>query len=136
MEAVGEITSQTLSGDTLTIGGTNLPTTDVRVRFANSECSEVTASATEITCTLNFSAAAGSWSVRVSDANGLTPLATDVTLIDVGLTVDSVAPSTGLNQLGGDILTLTGTGFDIVTSTSTVVFSDGTVCNVQTSEAT
>ena len=75
VDAVGEILTQTLSGDTLTITGTNLPTTDVKVRFANSECTgEITASETEISCTLNYSAAAGSWSVQVSDLNGLTPV--------------------------------------------------------------
>jgi len=103
-----------------------LPTTDVKVRFANSECTDVTASETEITCTLNFSSAAGSWNVRVSDANGLTPLATSIAPIDVGLTVDGIEPFTSLNQLGGDILTLTGAGFDMMTSTTTVLFSDGT----------
>ena len=46
------ITDQTLSGDILTIIGTNLPTSDVSVKLANSECGTVTATSTEITCSL------------------------------------------------------------------------------------
>ena len=48
----------------------------------------------------------------MSDANGLTPLSADVTAISVPLVVDTIEPYTDLNQLGGDILTITGTGFD------------------------
>ena len=40
---------------------------------------------------------------------------------------------TDLNQLGGDILTIIGTGFDQVTSGTSVTFSDGTTCDVLTS---
>ena len=70
----------------LTITGTSLPTSDdVKIRISNSECIDVTASDTEITCTLNVGAAAGSWDVQVSDANGLTPKQVDVVAIDVAL---------------------------------------------------
>jgi hypothetical protein len=45
--------------------------------------------------------------------------------------IDSVSPSTDLNQLGGDILVYSGTGFDSLDiSTSTVIFSDSTICIV------
>jgi hypothetical protein len=72
-DATGEITSQTVSGTTVTVMGTSLPTSNVKVSIANSVCGTVTASATEITCTLNAGAAAGSWDIKVSDANGYTP---------------------------------------------------------------
>ena len=121
----------------LTISGTSLPTSDeVKVRFSNSECTDVTASETEITCTLDVGAAAGSWDAQVSDANGLTPKHVDVTAIDVALSVSSISPYTDLNQLGGDILTITGTGFDQVTSSTSVTFSDGTSCTVLTTSDT
>lgn len=137
VEPVGEILTQELNGSTLTITGTSLPTTDdVKVRFANSECSSVTATDTEITCTLGTGAAAGSWNVKVSDANGLTPLHADVVAIDVALSVDTITPYTDLNQLGGDILTITGTGFDLVTSSTDITFSDGTGCLILTSTDT
>ena len=63
VQSEGQITGQVLSGDTLTITGTNLPTSDVGVKLANSQCDTVTATATQITCTLTTSAAAGSWDV-------------------------------------------------------------------------
>jgi hypothetical protein len=107
----------------LTITGTSLPTEDVKVQIANSRCEEVTASETEITCTVDVGVAAGSWDVQVSDANGLIAKQVDVATIDVPLVVESVTKTdmtagrrmlldTDLNQLGGDILTITGTGFD------------------------
>lgn len=139
MEAVGEIETQSLLGQELTITGTNLPTSeDVKVRFSSSECSSGSVTATEnmITCTLISGAASGSWDVQVSDANGLTPLAADIESIEVPLEVDSITPYTDLNQLGGDILTITGSGFDLVTSTTEITFSDNTKCTVLTSTAT
>ena len=64
VDPVGQITEQELSADgVVTVRGTNLPTENVSVRLANSFCNEVTASAEEITCTLNVGAAAGSWDV-------------------------------------------------------------------------
>ena len=70
------------------------------------------------------------------DANGLTPLAADLVAIDVPLVVDSVTPYTDLNQLGGDILTITGSGFDVVTTSTEISFNDNTKCNLLTSSAT
>ena len=124
------ITGQTLSGDTLTITGTNLPTSDVAVGLANSQCGTVTATSGQITCTLTTPAAAGSWDVKVTDASGLIPVDASVAKINVGLTVTSISPSTDLNQLGGDILTLEGTGFDSITDNTQIAFSDGTTCDV------
>lgn len=59
------IQSQTLTnGVDLTITGVGLPTEDIKVRFANAECEgEIIATDTEVTCTLNFLPAAGSWDV-------------------------------------------------------------------------
>ena len=50
----------------------------------------------------------------MTNASGLIPVEASVAKIDVGLTVTGVSPATDLNQLGGDILSLTGTGFDTV----------------------
>lgn len=70
------IQSQTLTnGVDLTITGVGLPTEDIRVRFANAECTDgITATETEITCTLNFLPAAGSWDVKLTDYRGLIPI--------------------------------------------------------------
>lgn len=91
------ITGQSLSGNDLTITGTGLPTSDVSVKIANSVCGTVTASATQITCTLSEPAAAGSWNVKVTDLSGLIPVDASVATIDVALSVSSISPSTGLN---------------------------------------
>lgn len=101
-----------------------LPTEDIKVRFANAECEgEIIASATEITCTLNFLPAAGPWCVEVIDYRGLIPIDDSIEPIDIDLVIDGISPNSDLNQLGGDELTFTGTGFDSLDiSASTVVF--------------
>ena len=118
------------------IVGTNLPTLDVKVKLANSECGTVTASSTSITCTLTTAAAAGSWVVQVTNASGLIPVDTTVATIDVSLTVSNIDPSLDLNQLGGDILVITGTGFDLLTINTVVTFDDGSSCDVISSSST
>jgi len=46
--------------------------------------------------------------------------------------IDSVTPDFDLNQLGGDILVFSGTGFDTLDiSQTTVVFQDSTICIVE-----
>ena len=72
-----EIQTQTLeNGLDLTITGVGLPTTDIQVKFANAECTDaITATDTEITCTLNFLPAAGSWDVKLIDYRGYIPIA-------------------------------------------------------------
>jgi len=97
-QPTSEITVQALAnGNELTITGTALPTTDVRVVLGNAECGTVTASETEITCTLGVLPAAGSWDVQVYDPKGLVPIADAVVKIDVALTVSAISPSTDLN---------------------------------------
>lgn len=92
------ITSQSLSGSRVTVGGVDLPTSnELQVKLSNAQCSIVSASSTQITCDLDILPAAGSWNVKVTDEFGLIPLDTGVALIDIGLTIDSVAPQSGLN---------------------------------------
>lgn len=136
VEAPSVITSQTLTDGVLTIQGTNLPVDDVTVTLSNSQCDDVVASDTEITCTLNVGAAAGEWDVQVVDVNGLTPVDESVPKMSIGLTVTEISPNTGLNQLGGDILTIMGTGFDQILDNTSVVFSDGTACDLITTQDT
>ena len=137
IEPTSQITSQSLTnGVDLTIQGTALPTENIRVLLANSECQTITASETEITCSLADLPAAGTWDVQVIDYRGLIPLDENLDCIDVDLVVDSISPNSDLNQLGGDVLTLTGTGFDPVTTDTTVVFSDGTICIVEAATST
>lgn len=100
------ITGQSISGNSLTITGTNLPVGATTVALANSVCGTVTATTTQITCTLTTPAAAGSWNVRVIDENGLIPIDASVATIDIALSVSALLNGADLNQLGGDILTI------------------------------
>ena len=96
--ATSEITAQALASDKeITITGTGLPTTDVRVELGNAKCGTVTASATEITCTLAVLPAAGDWDIKVFEPKGLVPIKAGVAKISVALVVDSINPSTDLN---------------------------------------
>lgn len=134
-----EVTVQTLAANLLDISieGTALPTDGVRVVLGNAECGTVTATETAITCSLSHQPAAGSWDVQVIDANGLAPIADGVAKIDVALTVSSISPSSDLNQLGGDVITITGAGFDEDTTATTVTFSeDSTACDVESATPT
>ena len=114
----------------MTIVGTGLPTTDIAVKFANTECATVTATETEVTCSLKVQPAAGSWNVRLIDYRGLIPIETSVATIDIALVVNSVSPSVNLNQLGGDVITFTGTGFDNDLVQTNITFSDDSLCLV------
>ena len=55
---------------------------------------------------------------------------TAVAELSVELIVNSVTPNTNLNQNGGGLLLLEGTGFPLVQSDVSVTFSDGTSCTI------
>lgn len=57
-------------------------------------------------------------------------------VITVELIIDSVAPNDNLNQLGGDILQIAGTGFSPDLQSNEVVFDDNTKCKVKKTTAT
>lgn len=59
------------------------------------------------------------------------PYAAGVTDITIVLEVSSVTPLE-VNPLGGDILTITGSGFPVDKKFVTVTFSDLTACEVKT----
>lgn len=48
----------------------------------------------------------------------------------------SISPGTDLNQLGGDVLTITGSGFDKDMTKVAIAFSDATKCDVTSAAAT
>ena len=113
-----------------------MPTTDITVEFAGQKCATIaTATATEITCNLTYAAKAGDHKVVLRDANGIIPQSGDVSTINVPLVVSSTSP-TSLNPVGGDILTITGTGFPTNTAEVVVTFADGSGCTVQTTTPT
>lgn len=63
------------------------------------------------------------------------PYAAGVPDITIELVVSTVSPSAA-NALGGDILTITGSGFPIDKKFVTVTFSDTTGCAVKTTTPT
>jgi hypothetical protein len=80
--------------------------------------------------------AAGSHHAHVSGKCGNFVQSADLDAIEVDLVVDSfTGPSSGLKKLGGDLLTITGSGFPTETA-PVVTFDDGTKCAVQSTMAT
>jgi len=71
---------------------------------------------------------------------GLIPVKSDVTKIQVDCTITSIAPSTDLNVLGFDNLTITGTNFPryLTDNTIDIEFSNTqkTKCLAQVSDST
>lgn len=100
----------------LTITGTSLPTINVSVHFGGSTCLDNTPSSafstTSITCTLKNAPRAGDHKAEVRDPKGLIPIDSAVADIKIPLVVDSVTPDLA-NALGGDTLTITGSGFPV-----------------------
>lgn len=115
----------------LTIDGVSLPTDLLDVRLGDVGCGPVTGTATQIVCTLTKGAAAGTYpQVEVLTADGLVPVAGTVTPITVALSTTAVTPAVDLNSVGGDTLTITGTGLPQKAEQVDVSFSDATKCTV------
>lgn len=123
------------AGD-LTITGTGLPT-PTSISVGGTKCGTPTKkTATEIVCKLPSTLSAGNWDATIQTASGSVPIKAGVAKIVAPLTVTSVTPNTNLNQMGGDVLTIAGTGFDAVTMASnTVALTDGTKCPVSAATA-
>ena len=135
--SVGAVTEQTLSGKSLTLIGTDLPTSDIVVKFGETACvsTTITSDGTTLSCELELFPAAGSHVPDVRGSNGRID-SSGVAPIDVSLTTSSVSPNSALNQNGGDPLTIVGTGFSSVASKNIIQFSDGTPCTVVTASDT
>jgi hypothetical protein len=116
--ATAEITNQTYDSSTkvIVVTGTSLPTTGVTLSFGGVTCANSTPSsaytATEITCTLKNAPRAGDHKAEIRDSKGLIPFASGVADINIALVITSVTPDVA-NALGGDILTIVGTGFPL-----------------------
>jgi hypothetical protein len=121
----------------LTIQGTDLPTADAIIGLAQAKCvlTTVVSTATQIECDLNEAPAAGEWDVQIVTPKGLIPIDTTATAITVELVVDSITPGANLNQLGGDILKLAGSGFSPDLTSNEVTFDDNTGCTIKKTTA-
>lgn len=116
------------AGSTLTITGTDFPTTIKHVFYGLSPCDNVSVvSTTQITCTLVEDVVAGDWVPKVTAYTGLLNNAAATQSTDITFT--SVTPSTGLNLNGGTLLTIAGSNFpfssSVVPDDFSITFDDG-----------
>jgi hypothetical protein len=104
----------------------------VTVTFGGVTCASSPAptyTVTQIQCTLANAPRAGSIKVEIRTDQGLIPVASGVTAVSIPLVVSSVSPTT-INPMGGNTLTITGTGFPIDKTFVSVALSDGAKCAV------
>jgi hypothetical protein len=114
VEPEGNVTSFAYTSDTreLVLTGTDLPMNASMVRyvkFAHSKCSITAISNESLTCTLDYELVCGDHIPELYSIYGLVNNSDGLTNTTITCTADSVVPTTQLNLLGGDNLTLTGT---------------------------
>lgn len=131
------VSGQSLSDEgLLIITGSNLPTEDsLVISFGPITCTTSSVTETEIQCKLDDTRVAGEWTAVVQTTQGLLPNEIE-TPISVGLSVSDASPSTDVNFLGGDVMTITGDNFGYDTSVVSVTYTDGTECLVTSVDMT
>lgn len=121
----GEVTGFTFTASSkqLQLTGTNLPANASMIRhieFAHSLCTLTAVSNTSVTCTLDYEPVCGDHLPKLVATHGLVNNSNTLTAETITCTVSAVQPTTMLNLLGGDNLTITGTQFPWKLETSTV----------------
>jgi hypothetical protein len=133
IEPVGEITSFTFDEATkkIVISGVDLPSdmdTFVSIEFGLSFCTldETSMSSTSLECTLNQDPTCGDWTPVLNSFMGLIPNAEALATQTVSCSISAAEPAYGLNLLGGDNITISGTNLphNLITSTVAIKFSD------------
>lgn len=112
--ATAAVTAQTYDVNSmlLTVDGTSLPTSDFTLHFGGATCATGgTFSATQYSCTLTHAPRAGSHKAEIRVTDGLIPF-TSGSDITINLVISGSSPSAA-NALGGDIMTIDGTGFPL-----------------------
>jgi hypothetical protein len=140
VQATEQITSQAYNSASrvISVTGTGLPSNNWSLSFGGASCDpEIahTATSTQISCTLKGVPYAGSHKVEIRVAGGLIPFASGVADITIDLVANSVSP-TSINPLGGAILSITGSGFPECPMMVSIMFSDGTGCEILTTSPT
>ena len=145
VEPVGELTAFAYTADTreLVLTGTDLPVNSSMVRhveFAHSKCTISAISNESLTCTLDYEPVCGDHLPQLYSIYGLANNSVNLTEETITCTATSVVPTTQLNLLGGDNLTISGTQFpwNIERSTVDIKFTDTqeTLCTPQWSTST
>lgn len=131
VEPAGEVTAFSYTDGTreLVLTGTDLPVNTSlvrRVEFAHSPCTISAISNESLTCTLDYEPVCGDHLPELYSIYGLVNNSVNLTASTITCTADSVVPTTQLNLLGGDNLTLTGTQFpwNFERSTIEIKFTD------------
>jgi len=96
------------------------------VEFAHSKCTISAISNESLTCTLDHEPVCGDHLPKLFSIYGLVNNSVNLTETTITCTVSSVTPTTQLNLLGGDNITITGTQFpwNLETSTVDIKFTD------------
>jgi hypothetical protein len=133
-----------LSGKQITIKGSDFDeehdceaeAKDMKVEFADQDCEidSTDLASGDIVCTLKNDPAAGTHQAKVSGKCGNFNYQNGPE-IEVSLEISDVSPSSDLNKLGGDLITITGSGFP-TEKEPVVTFDDGTVCKYQSGSST
>jgi len=116
---VETIVSQTLTGNALSMTGSSIPAV-LAVTVGGAQCENIVATSTSITCSFTKGPMAGTWIPQVRTVNGSIP--NTGAPINIPLVVASVTPNLDINYLGGDTLTIVGSGFGIDLSKVSVQF--------------
>lgn len=141
----GEVTAftYTASSRQLQLTGTDLPVNSSMidyVEFAHSRCTVSSASATSLTCVLDYEPVCGDHLPKLVAVDGQANNSAALTAETITCTISSVVPTTELNLLGGDNLTISGTQFpwNLETSVVDITFNDAqaTKCVPQVSSST
>jgi hypothetical protein len=118
----------------VSITGTGLPTTDITVTIAHEPCTVdmSTNTDTSITCTIAKQLMAGKWPPVIIDPSGKVPVSVSLAPLEVALTITDVQPRANHNPGGGDLCTITGSGFcSRIDSGATVTIDfDGQLCDL------
>ncbi len=129
VDSISPTTSGTAGGPTLTITG-SLFQSGATVLVGSTSCTPVTfVSATQLTCPIP-ARAAGTVGVSVTNPGGIGyTLAASLVFADTfpAPTVSAISPTSG-SSFGGNVVTLTGTGFQ----SGATVKVDGVVCTAPT----
>lgn len=103
------VTSWTKTGDSITIAGTGLPVSGMTISFGPRNCIVSSASTTQITCSLDAPALAGTHSVQIVKPFGHIGGSLSQTEV-IPVTITAVSPAS-LYQAGGQTVVISGTGF-------------------------
>jgi len=118
---VEAITENSLTGNSLSLTGTEIPAI-LEVTVGGAICGSVVATATSVACTFTWGPPAGTWTPKVRTAKGSVP--NTGLAVNVPLVATSVTPNIGINYLGGETLTIVGSGFGADKALVSVKFAD------------